>query len=309
MLSENKVSGPATHVSEGAVLEETEWRKLPSTLKGRSPQFPASRWRSFQNGNLSVAANGAPDTYLIAITLRNTVLSLHLDGKLIHSGIATPGTTQLTGPNAYSECKFTGPFDAIHLHVPVQALHKLLGDDKVEEWAIGVSGQGLVSDRTMEHLARTLVMADQNAPRIDTVFSDSVGKAILARLLSVFRADPGGDPSRAGLMKWRLVKVTNFVEANLSGTIRLEELSQLVGLSAVHFASQFKATTGLSPHDYVVRRRIERAQEMTLSDVSLAEIASAVGFKSQAHFTTTFSRLVGKTPNARRRQQKKAQPE
>ncbi len=66
----------------------------------------------------------------------------------------------------------------------------------------------------------------------------------------------------------------------------------------MHFAAQFRVATGLRPHEYLLQRRIERAQELLLnSRMPLVEIAFEVGFKTQAHFTTVFARVVGETPN------------
>jgi AraC-like DNA-binding protein len=67
----------------------------------------------------------------------------------------------------------------------------------------------------------------------------------------------------------------------------------------MHFASQFRAATGLRPHDFVMRRRIERAEEL-LRDTALplVEVALSVGFQTQAHFTTVFRALVLETPDA-----------
>jgi AraC-like DNA-binding protein len=65
----------------------------------------------------------------------------------------------------------------------------------------------------------------------------------------------------------------------------------------MHFAAQFRAATGLRPHDYVVRRRIEKAQELLRDgSIPLAQVALGVGFQTQAHFTTVFRDQVHETP-------------
>ncbi|WP_348644656.1 AraC family transcriptional regulator [Starkeya sp. ORNL1] len=94
-----------------------------------------------------------------------------------------------------------------------------------------------------------------------------------------------------------------YVEANLAEPISLADLAVVAGMSRMYFASQFRAATGLKPHDYVLRKRIERAQHL-LSGTSeaLVEVALAVGFQTQAHFTTVFKKLVGATPRRWRRQ-------
>ncbi len=67
----------------------------------------------------------------------------------------------------------------------------------------------------------------------------------------------------------------------------------------MHFAAQFKAATGLRPHEYLLLRRIERAQEMLVEpDASLVDVALSVGFLNQSHFTSTFKRFVGQPPGA-----------
>ena len=65
----------------------------------------------------------------------------------------------------------------------------------------------------------------------------------------------------------------------------------------MHFAAQFRAATGVRPHEYLVRRRIAKAQTMlATTEMPIAELALAVGFGSQAHFTVVFKRFSGLTP-------------
>lgn len=113
------------------------------------------------------------------------------------------------------------------------------------------------------------------------------------------RFDP---PFRSGLAPWRLARVEAFVADNLTKPLRLTDLARAAGLSPMHFAAQFRATTGLPPHAYLVSRRIERAK-ILLSDtpLPLAEIARAVGFRSHSHFSTAFRRQSGVAPMQWRR--------
>jgi AraC-like DNA-binding protein len=78
----------------------------------------------------------------------------------------------------------------------------------------------------------------------------------------------------------------------------LEQMASIADLSSYHFARQFKATTGLPPHQYVIARRIERAQHLLQRDgeLGLVEVALRVGFAHQSHFSFHFKRIVGVTP-------------
>ena len=79
--------------------------------------------------------------------------------------------------------------------------------------------------------------------------------------------------------------------------ITLNDLAAVAGLSRMHFAAQFRAAVGMRPHQYLLKRRIERAEELLKqAEVSLVDIALTVGFQTQAHFTTVFKRFAGDTP-------------
>jgi len=94
----------------------------------------------------------------------------------------------------------------------------------------------------------------------------------------------------------------DYIEANLDQDLRLISLAKISGMSTYHFARRFKETVRVSPHAYIVARRILRAQDMLKRDSrSLADVATACGFASQAHFTTAFQRNLGVTPGRYRR--------
>jgi AraC family transcriptional regulator len=92
--------------------------------------------------------------------------------------------------------------------------------------------------------------------------------------------------------------VVEYIEEHLEAGPSLEQLAAVAHLSVYHFARQFKAATGLPPHQYVILRRVERARQLlqTGSDFSLAEVAASAGFSDQSQFSHHFKRLVGVTP-------------
>jgi AraC family transcriptional regulator len=106
----------------------------------------------------------------------------------------------------------------------------------------------------------------------------------------------------AGLPPWRSRRIIAHVDVKLPETIRVRELAELVGLSVSHFCRAFKRTFGVSPRTYVLRRRIELAQGLMLTTYEpLSSIALRCGMCDQAHFTRSFHRLVGETPQSWRR--------
>jgi AraC family transcriptional regulator len=131
--------------------------------------------------------------------------------------------------------------------------------------------------------------------------------AVMANLIGpLVRADPGKTRVVA-LPRWRLMRVLTYIETNMGERITLANLAATAGLSRMYFAKQFRATTGMRPHDFVLRKRIERAQQMLAeSSDALVDIALSVGFQTQAHFTTVFKKFAGYTPYQFRREQPKA---
>lgn len=98
-------------------------------------------------------------------------------------------------------------------------------------------------------------------------------------------------------------RVKEYVQAHLSQDLCLDALAQQAGFSPYHFARLFRRSTGESPHQFVLRQRIERAQSLLEApDIPLAQVALATGFAHQSHLTQHFKRQLGLTPSAYRRE-------
>jgi AraC family transcriptional regulator len=108
-------------------------------------------------------------------------------------------------------------------------------------------------------------------------------------------------PTVGGLPECRLRRVAQYVQDNLHRDLRLADLSGLVHMSPYHFARLFKRSTGVSPHRFLVQRRIEQARALLAAQtLPIAEIARSVGFRTPSHFATIFRRISGITPSVDR---------
>jgi AraC family transcriptional regulator len=109
-------------------------------------------------------------------------------------------------------------------------------------------------------------------------------------------------PIRGGLAPWQIRRVTTHIDTNLHAAITTKDLATLAKLSSFHFCRAFKDSFGESPHSFVMRRRVERAQGLMLTtDAPLGQIAADCGLADQAHFSKLFRRFVGESPGAWRR--------
>ncbi|MDX2242157.1 MAG: AraC family transcriptional regulator [Leptolyngbyaceae cyanobacterium bins.302] len=100
-----------------------------------------------------------------------------------------------------------------------------------------------------------------------------------------------------GLSPTQLKLVTDYINDHLAQELSLEELAAIAQLSAFHFCRSFKRSTGFTPHQYVIRQRVERAKQL-LKDgkLGIAEVAFVCGFTHQSHLNRHFKRLTGVTP-------------
>jgi AraC family transcriptional regulator len=158
----------------------------------------------------------------------------------------------------------------------------------------------LLRDPALERLATALLAESEVAKGLDDLYVDAVCVALVTRLLGM-RCDlqlPAASRHPTALPKWRLKRVIAFVDMHLADRITLADLAGAAGLTRMHFAAQFRVAMGIRPHEYVLRRRIERAQDLLrTSKQALVDVALDVGFQTQAHFTTVFKRFAGQTPH------------
>ena len=131
---------------------------------------------------------------------------------------------------------------------------------------------------------------------------DSLAQALTIRFLFLGERGPTRSSRAATLPQQHLFRVQELIESRLEADLTLQELASEVGYSRSHFLRMFHATTGKTPHRYVLNRRIERARRLLgETDTSISRVAYQCGFSSQAHLTSAFRKVLGLTPGEYRR--------
>jgi AraC family transcriptional regulator len=130
------------------------------------------------------------------------------------------------------------------------------------------------------------------------LFLDSIEQAIAAALVDAFAGHSRSvRPLRGGLGPARLRMITELVHAKMDDELTLIEMAQSVELSPAHFSRMFHESTGETPHQFVLRNRIERAKEMLRApEARVLDVAVACGFKTQQHFARVFRHVCGASP-------------
>ena len=192
-----------------------------------------------------------------------------------------------------------------NMPVPVRLIQILQSPDTYDNFACDLVRGGSVDlvprahveDPLMSRIVLTIAN-DIDGGFLDHILADALNTALAVQIMRQF-VDPAAitlAPSN-GLSHERLARIRDYVEAHLGEPLTLTEIAAVACLSPYHLSRSFKLTTGIGLHQYVVRRRTERAKQLLLrTELPLAEIADIVGFDSQASFTARFRREIGVSP-------------
>ena len=282
------------------IHDERKWRQpdILETVDHDNSRMVVSRWEGMDRKEHSFEIAG--NYHILATTLQPSKFSLWLGTKLFSHHEVVPGVIQITPPGVQARVVHSGPYDFLHFHIPNLLLMECF------EWSHGKwPAEGVTlrdplpaRDEQLQKLVTTLLAIAEADDSNGSLSADFLGLAIATHVLGLYGdiAPPTVRKSTA-LPKWRLNRAKEFIDMHLDSPLALADVAGAAGLSRTHFAAQFRAATGVSAHEYVLRRRIEKAQTMlATTDVPLAELALAIGFSSQAHFTEVFKRLSGSTP-------------
>ena len=196
--------------------------------------------------------------------------------------------------------------------VPTQTLHLYLSKDLLARTAEEVAGYDSTrlslrersgfQDPLLAQIGLALWRELEQHSPTGKLYAQTAAQMLAVHLLRHYNS--GGvaikEPSQR-LTQQQMKHVMDFIEEHLSQDISLEALAQQAGFSPYHFARLFRQTTGESPHQFVLRQRIQRAQCLLKErDLPLAHVALESGFANQSHLTQAFKRLLGLTPRAYR---------
>ncbi len=234
--------------------------------------------------------------------LRQTHADLFIDGK---HRVTTDGPEGAVfgfdlASNPVSE--FHAPFDNLRFYISQASIDELAFDRGIRGAVVLRMPLG-VKDRVLQGLATALLDSVEHADERSALFIDHIGLAFHAHVTATYgERQLTTPPRREQLASWQLRRAIEFMTARLDGDPTIVDLARECGLSPSYFAHAFRQTTGITPHQWLIRRRVAFARELLLAgQLGLAEIAAACGFVDQSHFTRVFARVENETPGRWRR--------
>lgn len=158
-------------------------------------------------------------------------------------------------------------------------------------------------DPLILQLALTLKTEIESGYPGGKMYGDSIANLFAIHLLRNYCTTPATIRTyEGGLSKFQLKCALDYIHANLDNQLSLETIASELSLSHYYFCSLFKQSTGVSPWQYVIRQRVERAKQLLKnSELAISEVALACGFSNQSHLNKHFNKLTGITPNRYRR--------
>ena len=131
------------------------------------------------------------------------------------------------------------------------------------------------------------------------LYTESMAHSLAIHLLTRCRDIPRNSNKTVGLSQKQTKQLTEYIRNHLPEDLSLSELAACIALSPYHFARLFKQTTGITPHQYVIYQRVEKAKELLgQRELSVTEVALVCGFAHQGHLSKHFKRILGMTPTA-----------
>lgn len=236
--------------------------------------------------------------YQIGVSFsRHTGLVREVDGRAERADVR-PGAVFVTGDDAITWTEVADHTEALEIYLDAELLSG-------REVATTVDAR----DGVVIGIAHRLRRAHLTGVPLGDVEASTIAYRLAAHLGSEYGPEPRGVPPIGALDRRLVDRIAEYVDAQVGETITLGQLAGVVALSPFHFARAFRATTGLTPHQFVTARRVERARvRLRETDASVVEVAHAVGFANVSHFRRVFRRELGLLPGEDRRQQDRTLP-
>jgi AraC family transcriptional regulator len=288
------------------------WNRAPAGVARGTERSGISTalWTHACDDVQEVWANPDPGMHLIAVTYGNFHCEKFIDGRIAFSKVLSSGLFNIVQAGARPRAVLTGEWRVLHLYLPAVWLCDFVNSEELSPHATGlelVNPKG-VYDTTVDRLAREVLVEMRDGQPLSRLRIDTLGQDLAICLLRSYSNLVGTprlarQPPDRVTADWRIRRAMQYLDAHLAQDVGLAELAADIGLSTGHLAAAFRRQTGLPPHRWLMRRRLDRARDLLAnSSRSVTEIAHACGFASSQHMATLFRRQTGQTPSEHRRQ-------
>lgn len=266
-----------------------------------------SRLRSYIEDTGVTDPHLIEDAFMISVQLKDYSGDIYLRGQKLDFDHQPARTVVIYDYHREWRAYLRSSFDCVNFHIPRAVLNAVAQDQRLRSIDMLRFAPGVPeADPTISGLVDALIPALHAPETPNLLFLSHVGWALGAHVLRTYGEATSDRTNRRGhLASWQERRAKEMIDANLGEDLTLGALAAECGLSTSHFARAFRLTTGMPPYQWLLRRRLDKVQELLREgDLSIAQIADLCGFSDQSHLTRVFTRANGEPPAAWRRRQR-----
>jgi len=212
------------------------------------------------------------------------------------SGTQTRGSICVIPAGLPHRAQIGGPCEHLALYVDNALINRAAATHSNRYQIVERYSRG---DAVIAHIGSALLAELDSEELNGRLYAESLANVLAVHLLRHYSNE--GEPvlqNCGGLPTHKVRLVTNFIAENFATDITLAQLPHVAGMSSFHFSREFKKATGTTPHQYLIKFRVDRAKSLLADNhLPLVEVGMRAGFSHQSHFTRLFRRLTGTTPH------------
>lgn len=241
----------------------------------------------------------APSDHWLVLPLGQPVLVTQKSDDRLYESVIQRGDSILVpaGQPKYW-CRREGICYSLHIHLKPEMIEQTVEASEMDTNRIGLVDCFGQQDLQLHQIAMLLLAELESGGMMGQLYVESLTQVLAIHLLRHYSTFTQTiTPENRSLTHTQLQQAIDYIHSHLDQDLSLAELASIINISPTYFASLFKQSMGIAPHQYVIQQRVEQAKFMlSKTDLAIADIASKVGFSSQSHLTQQFKRLTGMTP-------------
>ena len=222
-------------------------------------------------------------------------------GDRRYTGLYTKGDISITPAEIPASYRTEGDDHYFHVQIPAQFLQSVVQSNVELDLArLELRTEFRIRDPQLEQVLMLLrTEMHKGDGWVGQLYVESLANILVINLLRDYSAaKPRIAMYEGGLGDRKILQISDYIQAHLDQPIKLTDLAAVAGMSQYHFSRLFKQSMGITPHQYLLKQRVEQAQQLLKgTKLAIAEVALQCGFNSQSHLTKHFRATTGTTPS------------
>lgn len=297
----------------GPVLLEKisrSWKQSPMHFaQGVNTGLSAALWVNNEVSTIEVNAEPVVSQNIVCLKMATFSADYWRDGRLTYSGPSTAGDISIVTAGSQPRAVMRGSFVCLHFYVPDDFLKGALVQEghAISSSNLEIIDPKRVYDPIVERIGREVIGEMRADLPLSRLRLDALGLDLAVQMIRKYSTGgiskklPAG-PIRGGLSPWQLRRCIDMLSDDLAQDHSLSTLAAGVGLSPFHFARSFKLSSGVPPHVFLTRLRMEKAKMLlTDTDMAVTDIAFEIGYESSQALSRVFKKMFNCSPTEFRR--------